>query len=106
MKLVKDLTGGRIVYYWVDGNDEVASDYLHSFVEAEEWWKHLMFSLYEGEDRRRSICDRRQDQETRKKLEYREKFHRSNPLGRRVTDMPVSIDIDLSKEKIKQLYIG
>ena len=106
MKLVKDLVDGRIVYYWIDGNGEVTSDYLHSFVDAEEWWKHLMFSLYEGEERRRSICDRRQDQETRKKLEYREKYHRSNPLGRRVTDMPVSVDLDLSKEKINQLYIG
>lgn len=106
MKLVKDLVDGRIVYYWMDDHGEVVSEFLHSFIEAEEWWKVLMFSLYDGEERRRSICDRRQDEATRKKLEFREKYNRTNPMGRRMTDIPVSVDLDLSKEKINQLYIG
>lgn len=106
MKLVKDLVDGRIVYYWMDEEGYISSEYLHSFVEAEEWWKLFMFSRYPGQERRRSICDRRQDMETRKKLEYREKYNRSNPIGRRITDVPVTVDLDLSKEKIEELYTG
>lgn len=106
VKLIKDLIEGRIVFYWMDENGEVVSTYLHSFIEAEEWWKMFMFSQYSGEERRQSICDRRQDMDTRRKLEFREKFNRTNPTGRRVTDIPVTVDLDLSKEKIEQLYIG
>jgi hypothetical protein len=106
MQLVKDLIEGRIVFYWMDEHGEVVSEFLHSFIEAEEWWKTFMFSQYSGEERRQSICDRRQDAETRKKLEFREKYNRTNPIGRRVTDVPVTVDLDLSKEKIEQLYTG
>lgn len=106
MTLVKDLVSGRIVFYWMDEDGEVISEYHHSFLEAEEWWKTFMFSQFQGEERRRSICDRRQDSETRKKREFREKFHRTNPNGRRKTDVPISVDLDLSEEKIKQLCMG
>jgi len=106
MKLVKDLIDGRIVFYWMVDNGDVVSDYLHSFIEAEEWWKTYVFSQYTGEEKRSSICDRRQDLETRKKREYREKYNRSNPAGRRVTDVSVSVHLDLVEEKIKQLCLG
>jgi hypothetical protein len=106
MKLVKDLVDGRIVFYWMDEKGTLISEYLHPLLEAEEWWKHFMFAQYEGEERRLSIYDRRQDLETRKRLELREKYNRTNPIGRRVTDVAIAVDLDLSKEKIDELCSG
>ncbi len=106
MKLVKDLIDGRIVFYWMDDSESIISEYLHSLVEAEEWWKTFVFAQYKGKERRRSIHDRRQDIDTRHKREFREHFNRTNPHGRRKTDVPLTVDLDLSEEKIKQLCMG
>lgn len=103
VKLVKDLLNSRIVFYWLNEKREKVSPHLHNLQEAEEWWKRFMFDLYPGEDRRRSIHDRRQDHDTRKQLELRERFNRSKPLGRRETDKPVQVEIDLLEEKIALL---
>ncbi|MGH1463181.1 MAG: hypothetical protein ACRBB6_14220 [Neptuniibacter sp.] len=108
MKLVKDLYQDRVVYYWVKDEEalERVSPDLHCLVEAEEWWKNWMFASYQGEERRRSIHDRRTDREKRNHLELRLKVNRTAPMGRRVTDKGVSVDIDLATEKLEQLRLG
>lgn len=108
MKLVKDIIEGRIVYYWVvDAQSmERISPCHHCIIESEEWWRAYMFSLYSGEERRRSIHDRRKDHEQRRHLELREKYNRKAPVGRRITDHGVRVEIDLAAEKLEQLKCG
>jgi hypothetical protein len=103
MKLVKDLLEGRIVFYWLFEDGIQVSHHLHTLQEAEEWWKEFMFAQYEGNNRRRSIHDRRKNHDHRKQLELIERYGRSNPLGRRETDSPIRVDIDLFQEKISRL---
>ncbi|WP_286240813.1 hypothetical protein [Neptuniibacter halophilus] len=105
MKLVKDLYDSDIVFYWTGDSGEKLSPNLHTLMEAEEWWKREMFARYEGPERRKSIYDRREDSETRKRFERNHKFSRHNPQGRRQTDQPVKVDIDLAKEKIEQIMV-
>ena len=102
---MKDIIEGRIVYYWVNDAQrmERISPYHHCIIESEEWWKAYMFSQYPGEERRRSIHDRRQDHDKRRHLELREQYNRKAPVGRRITDQGVKVEIDLAAEKIEQL---
>jgi len=104
MELVKDLTDEGIIYYWVDQSGEEMSPHLHSFSLAEEWRIRYLFSLYAGEERRASIIDRRSNLEKRKLMEKNHLSSRNNPLGRRKSDIPAAVDIDLFEEKIKEFY--
>ncbi|WP_299183401.1 hypothetical protein [uncultured Neptuniibacter sp.] len=102
MKLVKDLNENGIVFYWIDDSGEQISPDLYCLIVAEEWWKTYLFSQYEGAERRKSIIDRRHDLEKRKMMERNHKFSRQNPQGRRKTDQPIKVDIDLVKEKLEE----
>ncbi|KEA64595.1 hypothetical protein ADIMK_1048 [Marinobacterium lacunae] len=62
-----------------------------------------MFSRYEGDERRKSIIDRRSDAEKRRRMEERGNLLSISPYGRRHTDIPVDVDIDLVAEKLKVL---
>jgi len=99
MQLVKDLCDEGIVLYWSD-EDQRVSPYLHTMVDAEEWWKKYHFAQYEGEERRRTIYDRRANQEMRKHFELNGRYIAARPDGRRETDHPVFIALDLFEEKM------
>lgn len=101
MKLVKDLIDHRIVYYWTV-DDHRISPVLASFVLAEEWIAKFYNDSYLGEERRRSHIDRRKLYTARDRLRNVEILPTS-PVGRRVSDKPVKVDIDLAKEKMQKL---
>lgn len=104
MKLVKDLSEEGVVLYWVGDDAKAVSPHLPTVVDAEEWWKKYMFAQYEGEERRASIYDRRKDLVMRKHFEFSDKFVRLNPNGRRKTDAPVMVDVDLFQKKLQSFY--
>ncbi|SEG76175.1 hypothetical protein [Marinobacterium lutimaris] len=101
MYLVKDLVGGRIVYFWQDKNGSPRSDFFSTFLNAEEWWKTHVFALYAGVERRTSIIDRRTNYDKRRRLDHSHRFASSNPNGRRITDLPVKVSRDLAAEKLQ-----
>ncbi|GGB99408.1 hypothetical protein GCM10011352_27000 [Marinobacterium zhoushanense] len=103
MYLVKDLIDCRIVFYWLDETGCEVSPELCTFQDAEEWWKALMFERYRGYERRKSIIDRRTDFEKRQRMDNSHRFASINPYGRRVTDQPIKVDIDLAAEKLLEL---
>jgi hypothetical protein len=104
MKLVKDLSDEGVVLYWVGDDTRTLSPHLPTLVDAEEWWKKYMFAQYDGLERRASIYDRRKDLTMRKHFEFSDKFVRLNPHGRRKTDMPVTVDVDLFRKKLQNFY--
>lgn len=101
MKLVKDLTKEGVVLYWIGPKAKQLSPYLHCLNEAEEWWKAYHFSLYDGNERRSSIHDRRKDRNKRDHFDLNKNLFRLNPEGRRLTDRTVKVDIDLFQLKLK-----
>jgi hypothetical protein len=101
MKLIKDLTSEGVVLYWTGSKARKLSPDFHSVNEAEEWWRSYHFSQYDGVERRASIDDRRQDLGKRNSLDNQNCFFRPNPNGRRVTDKPIKVDVDLSVLKLK-----
>jgi len=103
MKLVKDLVDGRIVFYWIDTSGTKLSPDHATFQLAQEWWKHYLFSRYDGEERRKSIIDRRSDADKRRRMDKSEKLSSISPYGRRRTDIPVAVDIDLVAERLALL---
>lgn len=101
MKLIKDLNQNEVVLYWSGAGAEKLSPNLHNLAESEEWWKKYHFSLYQGEERRASIYDRRKDEMKRGFFDTHNRFVRPNPDGRRITDKPVKVDVDLAELKLK-----
>ena len=104
MQLIKDLNDIEIIFYWTDDSGQMLSPALHSLPLAEEWYKNFLFSTYEGKERRHSIIDRRSNEERRTKMDRNQRFGRRNPTGRRASDKPISVTLDLTKEKLKLLY--
>jgi hypothetical protein len=103
MQLVKDFLDEGIVLYWVEDSRQV-SPFLHTMVDAEEWWKKYQFAQYEGKERRRTIYDRRSNLEMRKHFELNGRYIPPRPNGRRSTDQPVFIALDLFEDKMKGFY--
>lgn len=101
MKLVKDLTREGVVLYWIGPKAKPLSPHLHCINEAEEWWKKYHFALYQGKERRSSLHDRRKDDGKRDHFDLNKNLFRLNPNGRRFTDRPVKIDVDLFQLKLK-----
>ncbi|WP_286238277.1 hypothetical protein [Neptuniibacter halophilus] len=100
MRLVKDLHRSSIVYYWNDTDDVMISPHLANLNLAKEWRDTYLFSLYAGEERRRSVIDRRQDESSRRAMDIALYVARIRPQGRRITDIPVTVDIDLAADKL------
>ncbi|MBV1789505.1 hypothetical protein KQ940_15730 [Marinobacterium sp. D7] len=103
MRLVKDLVDSRIVLYWTADTGKQLSTYLASLSQAEEWWKAYMFSRYDGEERRQSILDRRTNAEKRRRIVQSSELIPISPYGRRRTDIPVKVDVDLVADKLNTL---
>lgn len=100
MRLVKDLVDSRIVLYWIADSGEQLSAHLASLSQAEEWWKAYMFSRYEGDERRKSVIDRRSNFEKRRRIEQSNDLLSISPYGRRRTDIPIAVDVDLVLDKL------
>ncbi|GGC04244.1 hypothetical protein GCM10011352_33080 [Marinobacterium zhoushanense] len=103
MRLIKDLVDSRIVFYWIDESDKRLSPDHATFHQAQEWWKSYMFARYEGDERRKSVIDRRSDADKRRRMEAENKLSSISPYGRRQTDVPVEVDLDLVAEKLELL---
>lgn len=104
MQLVKDLSPSGIIYFWVDENLEKISPDIPTLQLADEWRTHFIFSQFEGMERRNSFIDRRKDDTQREELDKNLFHNRLNPVGRRVTDEPIKVDVDLAVEKLKVYY--
>ncbi len=100
MQLIKDLRDEGVVLFWVEDERQV-SPFLHTLVDAEEWWKKYQFSQYQGQERRKTIYDRRSNTEMRKQFELNGRYIPPRPNGRRSSDQPVFIALDLFEEKMK-----
>ena len=101
MKLVKDITERGVVLYWIGPKAKKLSQEFHCMNEAEEWWRCYHFTLYQGEERRVSIHDRRKNDGHRDQFDLNRNLLRLNPNGRRFTDRPIKVDVDLFKLKLK-----
>lgn len=99
--LVKNLYKDKVVFYWVNKEKgKKISPLLSSMLEAEDWWKRYIFSKYEGAERRSTVRDRRLCHSTRDVMKSRKGEKHISP-GRRVTDQPIEVDIDLYQKKLK-----
>ncbi len=104
MHLVKDLHEQRIVYYWIDEQETQISPFLASIPLAEEWRNLYLHKQYQGWDRRRSHIDRRRLVHKRDQASAQHAI--SNPAkGRRSSDKPIKVDIDLAKSKLEKLFL-
>ena len=102
LKLVKDYINERTVFYWIENTEtlEPISEQFRSFVQAEEWWKGHMFTLFSGVERRKTHVDRRQDLEKREEIDQGKNLRSmSSSSGRRITDLQDKVDIDLHQAK-------
>lgn len=104
LRLAKDFIDYQFTYFWVDISGvkgRKVSKNLPTIQHAKEWFIDYHYSKYTGVERRKSKQDQRQNSNIR-----------LNPIlckrdtstrGRRITDKPIKVDIDLSKKKIKAL---
>lgn len=99
--LVKNLYKGNLVFYWVNNQGKKVSPLASNQAEAEDWWKSYMFSQYENAERRQVVRDRRSLHSTREIVQTR-KGQSTISRGRRITDQPISVDIDLFQKKIDE----
>ena len=102
--LVKDFIEGRFVLYWQDEREKVRSPLFTSVEGAEEWWVQFNFKLYKGDERRDSFVDRRRDVAQRDETLLRLRVGSRYPDGRRVTDLPVKVEKDISKVSLLKYY--
>ncbi|WP_299182821.1 hypothetical protein [uncultured Neptuniibacter sp.] len=98
-RLVKDFINFQFCYYWIDEATTKVSPDLPTFNHAQEWIISYHFSQYQGPERRKRKVDRRL-LDAKKQYSSRRK---STSKGRRITDKPISIDIDLAHKKLQIL---
>jgi len=105
VRLVKDIDEKGIFFYWSDSDfiDVPISPRLPCIELAKEWRDKHLFSLYKGDERRHSHIDRRLDRTKRQHVDEALFYSRQRPEGRRSTDTPLEVDIDLVMDKL-QLY--
>ena len=100
LTLVKDLEDFNIVFYWVDCQKAQVSPSLPTLTHAREWYTEHCFSLYKGNERRQRICDRRTSEHLRWDITGR---RNTSQHGRRSSDKPIHIGLDLAKIKINEM---
>lgn len=96
-KLVKDYIDHKIVFYWQNKTSKRISPHFPSLTHAKEWLIDQYFDKYKGPERRRSKIDRRSLQ--------KEAYHlQRSPFtkGRRITDRPIQVEINLAEQKIAE----
>ena len=104
LQLVKDFKKFKFIYYWVDRYSMKVSPDMTTFYHAEEWITDYSFALYKGRERRVSKIDRRTAR-LMKIIKGKARFSskRRGIPGRRVTDNPVKVDLNLAAEKLNVL---
>jgi hypothetical protein len=100
LTLVKDLENFNIVFYWIDSTKKQVSPLLPTLTHAREWYTEHCFSLYKGNERRQRICDRRNSEQLRWDIAGR---RNNSQHGRRASDKPIHVDVDLAKAKINEM---
>lgn len=100
-QLVKDFKSHKITFYWLDSKSNKISPFLPSIDLAKEWIINHHFCAYEGPERRKAQIDRR-------RFEKQDPFNIRSPYshGRRITDRPIKVDINLADKKIRELIAG
>ncbi len=102
LKLVKDFEDYKIIYYWIDAEKVSVSPFFPTLSHAKEWYIHYHFNQYQGPDRRKRKVDRRSV--AKNDFEHVGSSKRSaSRHGRRLTDQPIQVDIDLAKEKLSAM---
>lgn len=104
LKLVKDFIDYQFTYFWVELSGSKArrvSKNLPTLEHAKEWFINHHFSQYSGQERRKTKQDQRHNSNI--KLSPILCKRNTSSKGRRVTDKPIHVDIDLSIKKIKAL---
>lgn len=97
MQLIKDFKDGRIVFFWEEEGNQVSED-MPTFIEAKDWWVLRCFKEYDGPERRKSIYDRRLNEDKRNRA-ISESYQ---PSGRRKADKPVAVT-DRSTDTLRDL---
>ncbi|WP_415903234.1 hypothetical protein ACMXYR_05660 [Neptuniibacter sp. QD29_5] len=97
-KLVKDYLEHKIVFYWQSEGSKRASPTFPSLIHAKEWLINQYFDSYKGPERRKHKVDRRS-------LQKGDFSSKRDPYthGRRITDRPIKVDINLADQKIADL---
>ena len=103
MTLVKDMHEDRIVYFWTDASNQILSPLLASVPLAHEWRLQYLNDRYEGQQRRASSIDRRRHQHKRDMHQGRGNVSPLFNIGRRATDKPAKVAVDLAKDKLQAL---
>ncbi|WP_286238275.1 hypothetical protein [Neptuniibacter halophilus] len=100
-KLVKDFGDYQFTYYWIDDSNQQISPNLPTLSHAHEWLVTYHHDQHEGTERRKTRYDRRHPNGP-----MRDSISsKRNPVssGRRSTDRPVAVDLDLSVGKVAKL---
>ena len=100
LELVKDLDEYQITFYWIGSENKKVSPNLPTLTHAQEWFFEHMYAQFDGKERRKRKFDRRQSNTMRTTLHSKRNI---KSTGRRSTDKTITVDIDLSQEKISAL---
>ncbi|EAR60456.1 hypothetical protein [Neptuniibacter caesariensis] len=107
LELIKDFESFQIFYYWIDPDTgKQVSPKLPTLEYAREWWLSYYTDQYSGEERRSSKIDRREKSAKMKLGGTRIFFSKRKPQscqGRRVTDVPVQVSLDLTIPKLAEI---
>ncbi|MFW1676996.1 hypothetical protein ACFVYJ_04335 [Pontibacter sp. JAM-7] len=102
-KLVKDFEDYKVIYFWLDDNNQCISAHFPTLAHAKEWFIQYHFNQYTGPERRKRLVDRRSSES--KVLNHAGSSKRGSKAshGRRITDRPIRVDIDLATEKLSAM---
>ena len=107
LELVKDFESFQFFFYWIDsGTRKRVSPKLPTVEYAKEWWLSYNNRSFCGVDRRRRKYDRRERDSKVRLTGTQIFFSKRKPQtcqGRRVTDRPVFVSIDLAVPKLARL---
>jgi hypothetical protein len=101
LQLVKDFKRYQISFYWINAEKKQVSPDLPTLNHAKEWYFEHLFDQFNGVNRRKRKFDRRHSGHNEAELHSKRSFKKPN--GRRSTDKPIKVEIDLSEKKISNL---
>ncbi|WP_415885067.1 hypothetical protein ACMXYO_10480 [Neptuniibacter sp. QD37_6] len=107
LNLIKDLDNLKIVYYWACPNQGKVSPNLPTLLHASEWFISHNTAKYTGIERRKTMVDRRKQESAAVTAEMDLVYSRRlKPEGRRITDKELTIDLDLTLDKLSKIKQG
>ncbi|WP_286238280.1 hypothetical protein [Neptuniibacter halophilus] len=99
-RLVKDFEEFQFVFYWIDDDANKVSPNLRTLIHAKEWLVEYDFKQRSGTERRQRKADRRMLTDSKKEGQPSSR-RITTSVGRRASDRPIKIDLDLSADKLK-----